>query len=201
MLSKSEIERAQEIGRTYNRYLANNDIEGLFNNISYEDRAEFTAYIFEKNRGGIIMKHLSKLYSGMFSKCNLETLVIPKNIEYLEDDCFKCKGVKRITFENSKLKHLPQLIFCNEYTKCLEMVDLPNGLRVIPAYCFDGCKDLKEVFLPDALELIGKEAFHNCDQVKLIANFRDKKIKAPKEDLEFFKKHLVFTHPKEEEGE
>ncbi len=202
MLSQSEINRAQNIGRNYNEYLINNDIDGLFDHISDTDIALFTAYIFEKNRGPIIMKHLSKLYENMFLKCKLDTLMIPKNIQYLEDGCFNCQGVKRIIFEKSNLKHLPKYAFKNDFTKCLESVDLPDGLKVLPTYCFEGCKDLKEVFLPDSLELIGKGAFDGCKKVNLIANFRkDKKIRAPKEDLEFFKKHLVFNHPEQEESE
>ena len=202
MLSQSEINRAQEIGRNNKNYLSNNDIEGLFNSISENEMRIFTAYVFEKNRGNIIMKHLSKLYRSMFSKCDLDTLIIPKNIQYLEDGCFDCIGVKHIIFENSNLRLLPKYAFGNNLTKCLESVDLPNGLKVLPAYCFDECKNLKEVFLPDSLELIGKGAFNGCDKVQLIANFRkDKKIKAPKEDFEFFKKHLVFNHPEQEEDE
>lgn len=202
MLSQSEINRAQNIGRNYNEYLINNDIDGLFDHISDTDIALFTAYIFENNRGLIIMKHLSKLYENMFLKCKLDTLMIPKNIQYLEDGCFDCIGVKHIIFENSNLRLLPKYAFGNNLTKCLESVDLPKGLKVLPAYCFDECKNLKEVFLPDSLELIGKGAFNGCDKVKLIANFRkDKKIKAPKEDFEFFKRHLVFNHPEQEEDE
>lgn len=201
MLSQSEINRAQEIGRYNSNYLSKSDIDGLFDSLSDNERSIFTAYIFEKNKGNIIIKHLSKLYRNMFSKCNLDTLIIPKNIQYLEDGCFDCKGVKHIIFENSNLRHLPKYAFGNNLTKCLESVDLPNNLKVLPAYCFDECKSLKEVFLPDSLELIGKGAFSGCNQVKLIANFRkDKKIKAPKEDFEFLKKHLVFNHT-EEEGE
>lgn len=204
MLSQSEIEYAKDIGRSYNRYLSNNDIDGLFSSaLSRREMILFTAYVFEKNRGNIIMKNISKLYNDMFKKCDLDTLVIPKNIQVLEPDCFDCIGLKHVIFEKSPLKHLPVGAFKNDFTKCLESVDLPDGLKIIPVDCFSGCKSLKEVFLPDSLELIGKGAFKDCNQVKLIANFRaDKKIKAPREDLEFFKKHLVFNHPEDvEEGE
>ncbi len=51
-----------------------------------------------------------------------------------------------------------------QFGNCLSLqrVELPEGLRTIGAYVFQGCQNLKEITFPSSLKEIGRLAFLNC---------------------------------------
>jgi hypothetical protein len=58
-----------------------------------------------------------------------------------------------------------------EFYHCsnLEMIRLPEGMRRIPPYLFEGCGKLKELHLPDSVTAMDINAVEGCHSLKYIA--------------------------------
>lgn len=44
-------------------------------------------------------------------------------------------------------------------------LNLPSGLKVVPAGAFSGCSSLREVNLPASVQSVGNKAFENCNSL------------------------------------
>lgn len=54
------------------------------------------------------------------------------------------------------------------WCKALESVELPKGLKTIPASLFEYCYELKEIFIPNTVTLVENEAFNGCKALSTI---------------------------------
>ena len=52
--------------------------------------------------------------------------------------------------------------------KELTKINIPEGVKNIPNFMFDGCINLEEIALPNSCESIGSSAFRGCNRLKLI---------------------------------
>lgn len=97
----------------------------------------------------------------------LASIEIPASVTMI--DCgafFGCANLETVTFEKgSQLTTLGEqndkggpFDFCRALTK----IEIPDGVKRIPARSFEGCTNLTEVRFPKSLETIGAQAFMGC---------------------------------------
>lgn len=67
--------------------------------------------------------------------------------------------------EGNELAIEPQVFW---YCKVLESVELPSGLKTIPASLFEYCYELKEIFIPNTVTLVENEVFSGCKSLATI---------------------------------
>lgn len=107
--------------------------------------------------------------STVFSKCtNLETVILPPNLEYLCGEPFEgCSALKNITFP-SALKEIGYNVFTN--CSSLGEIDLSNTqLTTIGYKAFYGCTTLTlKGSFPSTLERIESYAFNNCKSLETL---------------------------------
>ncbi len=53
----------------------------------------------------------------------------------------------------------------------LESILLPEGLKIISKYAFDGCRSLQEITLPDSVTALYEGAFQYCSSLKKVPEF------------------------------
>ena len=89
---------------------------------------------------------------------------------------------------------------------CLASTILLLGARVdtvrqIGQEAFEGCTSLRNVFIPDSVVNIQSHAFPHLDNIKLSTPRRGarNKLYLPKQDIEWYREHLVFIDEKEGE--
>lgn len=103
-----------------------------------------------------------------------------KTIEVFSEDPDKYNMKNGALFYGNELRYVPAAI--GEYTlpvidtippysfqgsKLLKIV-IPDGVKHIGDYVFDGCSALTEVIIPDTVETIGVGAFRNCVELPSI---------------------------------
>ncbi|MBQ9239169.1 MAG: leucine-rich repeat domain-containing protein [Treponema sp.] len=74
------------------------------------------------------------------------------------------KQVVYLDLEKSEMTSLPLL----QESELLETVKLPDTLKTIPDYAFDGCTRLKTIDIPDSVASIGTAAFRNCKKLSSV---------------------------------
>lgn len=86
-----------------------------------------------------------------------------------------CLGIKPNGFSNTQIKSLvlPNTCIdlgfrCFSNMKNLERIKLPEGIKVIPNFAFDGCIALEEIDLPNSCVEIKANAFRGCNKLRLI---------------------------------
>ena len=85
-------------------------------------------------------------------------------------------------------------------------MNFPDGTVVIPKNICNACSSLIRVNLPESVKRIKNGCFRNADDnLKIVTPYRENKIDKltiPSDELDFYKKHLRFTHaPKEVNNE
>lgn len=59
---------------------------------------------------------------------------------------------------------IPKQAFCN-YTSLTEII-IPNSVKEICDFAFEGCTGLKRIIIPNSVKYIGPRAFGNCESLK-----------------------------------
>lgn len=102
-----------------------------------------------------------------FENCvNLETVILPDNLEVVETSLFDgCTKLKTITIPSGVTT-----IKGHAFDGCtsLEEVLFGENIEKINLSAFDGCTSLKSVSLPDSLKEIGDDAFKGCTALNSI---------------------------------
>ena len=84
---------------------------------------------------------------------------------------------KRQIEEQAKAKEVPALKFdkpiSKEYVRTNEdkyatSIDIPEGVTIIPDYCFYGCSSMESITLPSTIKQIGERAFNGCSALTSI---------------------------------
>lgn len=92
--------------------------------------------------------------------CNL-----PKSLKKIGYGAFQKGYTKIVNFApGTSIESLGYYIFQN-CSKLEEVNNLPQNLKTIPDYMFNGCSELKSLVLPEGLTTIGTEAFKNCQKL------------------------------------
>ena len=104
---------------------------------------------------------------------NMEELVIPKHIKYINRDAFGNAGIKKIRFEKgSELKLIESEAFLgNPITE----IELPSGLSIINDYAF-AYTQLTNISLPKSLTFLGRKAFDMTPLKTLVINDKSDKL-------------------------
>lgn len=113
-----------------------------------------------------IPSSITNLKQYAFADTNIETLVIPDNIQTIESYlCRGCTKLKSVTFNGT-----PTIDTNYMFYQCpsLEKVTLPNSIELFVSYTFSGCEKLKEIFIPASVKGFGYESFNNTALEKVI---------------------------------
>ena len=94
-----------------------------------------------------------------------------------EMQALQIEQMKRQMEEQAKAKEVPALKvdkpISKEYVKTEEdkyatSIDIPEGVTIIPDYCFHGCSSMESITLPSTIKQIGKYAFSGCSALTSI---------------------------------
>ena len=113
---------------------------------------------------------------GAFNSCkNLTSIKLPNSLKSVELYAFyNCTALDKI-YINDIAAYLDiqygSEVDCPMYyadklylnNKRVVNITIPEGVKKIPAYSFDGCDSLSKVIVPDSVETIGENAFHGCN--------------------------------------
>ena len=89
----------------------------------------------------------------------ITSVVIPESITELGNYTFYAPNLASVTILSNSITTLPSRTFA--YTK-ITSITLPESLKVIDRYAFQGCYYLETIVIPKGLESIGTEAFDGC---------------------------------------
>ena len=89
----------------------------------------------------------------------ITSVVIPESITELGNYTFFAPNLASVTILSNSITTLPSRTFA--YTK-ITSITLPESLKVIDRYAFQGCYYLETIVIPKGLESIGTEAFDGC---------------------------------------
>ena len=92
----------------------------------------------------------------------IHKIVIPNTVTAIGDNSMP-KAIKEIEIPNS-VKHMGDFVF--EGCKRLKKVKLSERLEVIPEGLFFDCKNLRQITLPKSVKKIELDAFGNCDNLQ-----------------------------------
>ena len=98
-----------------------------------------------------------------FRGCDkLAKLALPENLETIGQEAFySCAQLENFKIPES-VTHIGQGAFSGCLYK-LTAIEIPKGIRELPASTFSNCNKLSSVVLPDSLKTIGASAFYNTD--------------------------------------
>ena len=98
-------------------------------------------------------------YVGSYSffKAGIKKLKLPAMVNEIGDSAFSCSDIEEVTFLGDHLKILDSSVFCT--CKHLKKINLPNELRYISEYCFNGCINLENIVIPPKVIAIKQRAF------------------------------------------
>ena len=130
--------------------------------IPQEIEGRAVSSLFGKNVDGFI--------EGVFEGTDVETVVIPKSVQYIGNDAFEnCSKLVSVEIEeNSELHTISSQAF--ENCSALNNINLENATKLtcIENRAFYNCSSIESIKFPKDLETIGLEAFANCSALKSI---------------------------------
>lgn len=113
-----------------------------------------------------IRTKITKIRKEAFYGSNsLETVMIPNNIEIIEDHAFALsKRLRSVNFSSgSRLEYIEDDAF--NLCESLNSIVIPSGVKEIGNYAFGNCYSLTSVFIPKSVEFIDYFAFANCNNL------------------------------------
>ncbi len=117
-----------------------------------------------------IEEGLPALGDNAFGACNgLVSVKLPRSITKIPDRLFRsCNGLKTVDFLTDAITEIGARAFWS--CENLSRIEIPDSVKVIHAYAFDGCVrlggDLGWVEMSKGLETLGDYAFLNCPYLK-----------------------------------
>lgn len=112
-----------------------------------------------------LSKNLKVLGDKTFQGCaSLSEIVIPDTVTTIGNKAFdSCEFLTTVNMPNL-LKKLGEYAFNNCKRLSCEIV-VPNGVTMIPTYCFHGCKKLPAIYFPNGIVIIDEYAFSGCETI------------------------------------
>ena len=145
----------------------------------------------------VIPENIVKIGNHAFSSTNINSLVISKNVEIIDDYAFfECKNLANITFHDN-IKEIKRGAFfrCYELTGNLNIpkgltkisdsafsstgytgLTIPNNIKIIEEDAFRGSNLTGHIIIPDSVVEIGDNAFMACSMEKITISKNIKKI-------------------------
>ena len=130
----------------------------------------------------IFPNELKRIGARAFNGCvKFTKIVIPDSVKFIGTNAFSnCQNLEFINiprdtklglniFNNTeKLKIDSEEEFNDVYINCsnIKKLIIPNGIRIIDDYTFDGCKNIEEIVFPNSLKYISGYAFRECSNIK-----------------------------------
>ena len=153
----------------------------LYNVKMVEGVKKICNYAFSKCsklKGVEMPETLTEISNRAFEDCSsLEgEIVISKNVKTLgEEPFYKCMKLKRLSVAKENKKYFSDE-YGNIYTKDKSVllygtpyrssVKIPEGVKEINGYAFNGCENLKSVEIPKTVTSIGGDAFAGCSNLE-----------------------------------
>ena len=116
----------------------------------------------------ILPESVVRLGVNAFSETQIDSIVIPSGVKYIEASAFaSCGNLRSISLPDS-LMHIGERCFC----ECEELrhISLPNALRTIGANAFGKCINLSSIRIPKKLTTIQVGTFSGCSALNKILN-------------------------------
>ena len=126
----------------------------------------------------VIPEGVVRIEGDAFSNCDaLVSVTVPSSVRYIEDGAFaSCPGLKAINVSKNnpyyRFTHgalydraMKTLICC---PGSVESYTIPNGVKTIGNYAFDGCQGLANLNIPKGVTSIGDCAFMNCCSLRTV---------------------------------
>lgn len=100
-----------------------------------------------------------------FGGCKIDVCNLPKSLKKIGYGAFQQGYTRIVNFApGTSIESLGNYIF-DKCSRLEEVNNLPQNLKTIPDYMFNGCNELKSLVLPEGLTTIGTEAFKNCQKL------------------------------------
>lgn len=164
-------------------------IVGIANVAFFEAKADITGEAaVEVIEEIIVAEGIRFLDAGTFSFMSIQKVILPKSLQLIGDDCFSQSSIAKVAVP-SGVKHIGKRCFegCWNLTQLtilanidvieremcascgkLEIIDLPDSVRVISSYAFYG-SGLRYLMLPQSTTTIDAYAFLNCKNLQSIS--------------------------------
>ena len=114
----------------------------------------------------ILPESLRMIGFAAFGCLPISTMIIPENVEYIEDFAFAgSESLKEIKL-SSNCNYLGKHAFYH----CMNLIDvyLPPKIEIIEEGLFCGCESLEKIYIPDKVRSIKEAAFQGCLSLKKI---------------------------------
>lgn len=100
-----------------------------------------------------------------FGGCKIDVCNLPKSLKKIGYGAFQQGYTRIVNFApGTSIESLGNYIF-DKCSRLEEVNNLPQNLKTIPDYMFNGCYELKSLVLPEGVTTIGREAFKNCKKL------------------------------------
>lgn len=100
-----------------------------------------------------------------FGGCKIDVCNLPKSLKKIGYGAFQQGYTRIVNFApGTSIESLGNYIF-DKCSRLEEVNNLPQNLKTIPDYMFNGCYELKSLVLPEGVTTIGREAFKNCQKL------------------------------------
>ena len=140
--------------------------------IPYDGSNAVTIYKYiGQSKDVVIPEGIKYLFSGVFSKSDIESIVLPDSLTVISDSAFYGhQNLRKVVFGKSTVK-IGYYAFYG--CKSLESITFSEGLEEIGNHAFTSCESLKKVIFPKSLKKIDSSAFSYCSNLECISFLGD----------------------------
>ena len=179
------------------RELQNNDLKSLYSSLRYEKddiQLEVSTFLYEM-LGDKLFTYLSSIPKNFLKGSNtIRDIDLSNNIGSIGEDAFRNSSLQQISLNDGV-----EFIGDSAFKDCanLKAVNLGN-VKIIKNEAFAGCTGLRQIYLPESVMMLGKNVFPENVIIKSPKR-KAKSLRFPKNELEWYKKHLVLDSSQYEE--
>lgn len=117
---------------------------------------------------------LKRIGGWAFSECTvLEKAILPDSVEFMDMYTFANSDALKEIHIPKNLEVIPMGAF--RFSK-IDSLNIPENIKVIEGYAFEGCESLTEVSIPQSVEQMGYAVFARCknlEKITLSENLED----------------------------
>ena len=157
-----------------------------------------------KNKKGLLEKNnLKQFFSSIPSNCgNIAPMLIMNGFNVFKYiDNITHRMFSGSTIDTFEIPEGVEIIGKSAFENCLDLksVVIPDTVKKIQDNAFINCPKLRKLIIPDSVVSLGKHVFD--DGIKLATPKRTlkNKLQLPKNELDWYKNHLVILKNTEEE--
>lgn len=185
--------------RNSKRELQNNDLKSVYGSLSYEKdniQLEVSTFLYEM-LGDKLFTYLSSIPKNFLKGSNIiRDIDLPSSIGSIGDSAFRSSSIQQISLNDGV-----EVVGDSAFKDCANLKAVNLGdVKVIKNEAFAGCTGLRQIYLPESVMMIGKNVFPENIIIKSPKR-KAKSLRFPKNELEWYKKHLVLDSSQYEEEE